>query len=524
MEKYILTNENIAAVCDTIEKSLGNYQVERHEALRIKLTLEEILLEYQARFGENALCSIRCVKRISSIRMEVTIQGNEYDLFSKMEEEDEVIRSLLTEIGIVPTWSYKHGRNHIVFTAKKKPVSDTMKLVLAILLAILAGIGLGVLPKEVSKGINDYFLTPVTDTLMGLISAVSGPLIFFSVLGSICSMGNIENFGKIGSKILKSIVSRMFLLNCLVFVISYFLYKVEFGIGGNSNFSQVLDLIYGIVPANLLEPFVTGNPMQLIFIAVMVGIAMLTLSSRVAAVFSLVEQISSIVQTIMVGLSSILPVMIFVLFTGMISGGNREVMIDSWKMLLLSIILMIIFYVINLLQIAVRKKVSPRLLFKKACPTFLILLTTASSAAAFSTNIKDSTEKLGIRKQLAEFGIPLGQVLFMPDVLILLCGMEITFAVSCGLPITLPWFMIAFLSNLLVAFALPPIPGGMMMGFTILFTQLGIPMEMMGIALAISSITDFPGTAVNVSSWQISLLDVADELNMLDHEVLKKQI
>lgn len=143
--------------------------------------------------------------------------------------------------------------------------------------------------------------------------------------------------------------------------------KVEFGNGGNTNFSQVLDLIYGIVPTNLLEPFVTGNPMQLIFIAVMVGIAMLTLSSRVAIVFSLVEQISSIVQTIMVGLSSILPVMIFVLFTGMISGGNLEVMIDSWKMLLLSIILMIIFYVINLLQIAVRKKVSPRLLFKKAC-------------------------------------------------------------------------------------------------------------------------------------------------------------
>ena len=60
------------------------------------------------------------------------------------------------------------------------------------------------------------------------------------------------------------------------------------------------------------------------------------------------------------------------------------------------------------------------------------------------------------------------------------------------------------------------------MGLTVVFTQLGIPLEMMGIALAICSITDFPGTALNVSGWQLTLIDVADQLDMLDHDVLKK--
>ena len=157
-----------------------------------------------------------------------------------------------------------------------------------------------------------------------------------------------------------------------------------------------MELVFGIVPTNLFDPFVTGNALQIIFIAIMIGLAMLTLSTRVNGIFSMVEQVTAIIQTIMAGLSSMMPILIFTLFTGMIT-------------------------------------------------------------------------------------------------------------------------------NLLVAFAVPPIPGGMMMGFTIVFTQLGLPLELMGIALAISTITDFPGTALNVSSWQLGLIDVADSLDMLDHDVLRSE-
>ena len=55
------------------------------------------------------------------------------------------------------------------------------------------------------------------------------------------------------------------------------------------------------------------------------------------------------------------------------------------------------------------------------------------------------------------------------------------------------------------------------------FAQLGIPMEVMGIALAINAITDFPCTAGNVSIWQLTMIDVADSLNMLDKEALRRR-
>ena len=68
-----------------------------------------------------------------------------------------------------------------------------------------------------------------------------------------------------------------------------------------------------------------------------------------------------------------------------------------------------------------------------------------------------------------------------------------------------------------------PAWNGAMMGFTVVFAQLGIPMEVMGIALAINAITDFPCTACNVSSWQLTMIDVADSLDMLDKETLHKK-
>ena len=523
MEKYIFSNIQIDRASEEAEKALAAYGVERREALRLKLTFEEVLLQYQEKFGEDASFRVRCSNRCSTIRVEIIVTGEAFDPMAKSEQDADVLRGLLAGLGLAPVWSYKNGKNHVVFLSKKKPLSGTVKMIGALTLAIATGLLLNLLPVGISAKVNDYLLTPVTDAVLGLISAVAGPLIFLSVLGSICSMGNMETMGKIGSKTVKIILLYMSVIGICITALGSLFYHVEWGNGGTSDFVQIMDLIYDIIPSNLFEPFVTGNTLQLIFIAIMVGLAMLALSARVSGVFSLVEQLSAIAQTVMTGLSASLPVLIFFIFTGMISNGNLITVLQSWKMILIIFLLMAGYYVTNLLRIAVTKKISPLLLFKKAYPTFLIAFTTASSAAAFSGNIRDSVSKLGIDRKLAEFATPLGQVLFMPGVVTMFFGMEIGFAESYGMPITVPWLILALITNILLAFAVPPVSGGMVMGFTIAFTQLGIPMEILGIALAIDAILDFPCTACDISGWQLTMIDVADSLNMLDREVLHKE-
>ncbi len=145
------------------------------------------------------------MKRLLTIKVELIVAGRVYNPLEKDEEEN-AINGILAGIGLSPSYGYRNGKNHIIFIPKKKPLSSTVKMGVAIGLAIIAGILLKLLPEGIRAGANEYVLTPVTDAFMGLISAVSVPLIFLSILGSICSMGNMETLGKIGSKTIKVIL------------------------------------------------------------------------------------------------------------------------------------------------------------------------------------------------------------------------------------------------------------------------------------------------------------------------------
>lgn len=313
----------------------------------------------------------------------------------------------------------------------------------------------------------------------------------------------------------------MGLVNLFFTAIAVLFFKVSSGGGGSSNFSQILGMIYDIVPGNLLEPFLEGNALQLIFLGAIFGIAMLMLSSKVGKIFGIVEQLSAIIQTVMSGLSALLPIAIFSIFTNMILSGEFTKLLGSWKAILIILLLYAVYIVFMVLWTSLKKKVPLKLLIKKILPTFMIALTTASSAAAFPTNTRDARKELGIDQKLVEFGIPLGQVLFKPGFVSLLIVMQLSFTEAGSSPVTLTWLILAYIINLLLSFATPPVPGGALMAFTVAFTQLGVPMEMMGVAIAIDTILDFPATAINTTGWQLTLIDAADSLKMLDKEKLR---
>ena len=172
MEQYNFSNSSIDLACEEVGIFLTSAGVEKREALRIKLTFEEMLLEYQEKFGEEASFKVKCVKRFFSIKVELNVPGQVYNPLEKNEHEN-AIYGILSGIGLAPSYGYRNGNNTIVFTPKKKPVSGTVKTGVAILLAVICGLLLNALPEGIRVGANDYFLTPLTDAFMGFISAVS---------------------------------------------------------------------------------------------------------------------------------------------------------------------------------------------------------------------------------------------------------------------------------------------------------------------------------------------------------------
>ena len=195
--------------CEEVGKFLVSSGVERREAQWGTLSFEEVLKEYREKFGEESGFRIRLIKRLSTVKVELVIQGEAYNPLVKNNDDDEELPRLPASIGLAPSWNYKNGKNYIVFASKKKPISSTVKIFAAIVLSVFAGLILNLLSDSVRAGVSDHFLTPVTNAFFGAISAVSTPFIFMSVLSSICSMGDTDTRGRIGKKTLSAIFGYM---------------------------------------------------------------------------------------------------------------------------------------------------------------------------------------------------------------------------------------------------------------------------------------------------------------------------
>lgn len=519
-----LTNENIDLAAAQAEEFLRGCGLEGKDCLRLRLTIEETLLKYQEATGPDGLFSIRCVKRLGRSRIELAFPGERLDPALSQEETDsEVLRGLLAGMGAAPSWQYKNGVNLVSFAPPRKKPSQVLTLLASIVLAVVCGLLGLLLPEEARLFLSQDLVSPLFNTFMGLLTAVAGPMIFLSVTWGIYSIGDTATLGRIGSKM----IGRFLVISLLVGVgmLGLFLPFFSLSRSGNAsfNFRELLEMVLDIIPGNFFTPFTEGNPLQIIFVAVLIGLALLVLGSKTTVAASFIEQSNYIVQLIMEGISALVPLFVFGSIFTMILNKNFAALAGAYKWPLLVLLGETVLVAVYLLMVSIRKKVGIGMLMKKLFPTFLICLSTASSSAAFSTNVETCEKDLGIDKRIVNFGIPLGQVVFMPGAITMFLAAGLCMGELYHVEMSPGWLVSALLIAVVLAVAAPPVPGGALTCYTMLFTQLNVPTEAITIAITLNIIMDFVATAVNVLCLQTELVELAGGLEMLDTEALRQR-
>ena len=146
------------------EKYLKKRGCESKELLRIKLSIEEVLICYQQRLGEEAEFTLDTGAGFGRSKIRLTIPGAEADPFADagaFYDEDLFIRNVLNQMGKLPRWYYRRGRNEIIFTTDKKKAPKWMKLVIAIAAAVLFGFIVSVLPEALRILLRDGIIAPL---------------------------------------------------------------------------------------------------------------------------------------------------------------------------------------------------------------------------------------------------------------------------------------------------------------------------------------------------------------------------
>ena len=524
MSKYTLNYTNIDAVSDLVTQFLTGEGVSAKDALRTRLSVEEILLKYLGHFGEDKPFEVVTARRFRTLRIELQIAGESIDPFA-MDGDDgsAILSSLLANYGLAPVWRYKNGKNVVTFTAKKhKRLSQAAQMGVAIASALLLSVICKLLPPGVANFITGDVITPVFNTFMGLMSAIAGPIIFLSVVWGICGIGDMATFGRIGKKMIGRFLIDSVIIGAAGTLFCTLFFKMSTSGTTAFAFSDLYQMILDIIPGNFVEPFLEGNSLQVIFIAFVVGMTMLFLGDRIPVVVSFIDQTNAIMQTIMSTVSSFIPFFVFGSVLNMTVGNNFAMVTRSYKLIMVMLLSDLVLMAAYLVLVGLSKKTNPVKLAKKLIPTFVIGLTTASSVAAFQTNVTTCEKNLGIDKKLVDIGIPLGQVIYMPGAILLFLCAAFGMAESFAIAITPVWILTCMIISVVLAIAAPPIAGAALTCYTILFLQLGVPNDAIAVIIALNVILEFVATAVNLFCLQTAMVEISGDLDLLDADCLRK--
>ena len=232
---------------------------------------------------------------------------------------------------------------------------------------------------------------------------------------------------------------------------------------------------------------------------------------------------SLVIQLVMDFINKLIPYVVFMAIVRLSWSGNINALLSPWRLMAILAVTVFILTAVVLVITAARRGVRPSILMRKCMPSFLITLTTASSAAALDTNVRICKNDLGIEESLVKFGIPLSIVMEQVatasyyTMIILFCAAE--YGVACSVP----WLLRAAFTAAILALSTPPVPGGCTIAYTLMMKQMGIPMQALAVILAIDPIVDFFVTSFDVLNGQLTLVDVAAVSGKIDTDALMRR-
>lgn len=523
-EEVCLDPQGIDRLSQLLSDQLSQAGVERREVLRLRLAIEDILGLWMRQLGEGVgTCTFRCVSRLGRRSIQVLLPGGRMD--PAQAEEGLLFSSLLAQAGLNPVYSYHDGMNCLTLSlARPRRLNPILQLVLAILAAVGCGTVCLLLPQPVQAAASGV-VSPLFSTLMGILQTLAGPMIFLGVCWGIVNMGDVQVLGRIGKTVLGRFVGGIFLTTGVTAAVLVWCFLPENGVSaaGGGAAGHIYEMLLGIIPANLLTPFTEGNSLQIICLAICTGLVLLVLGEKTATVRAFVEQANSMVQFAMEVVSRYIALFVFVSIFSLILSTDLAGLGGVVKGLLLGIVACVIWPLFYSLSVALRMKVSWPMVLHKLLPTYLVALSTDSSAAALGINLETCERRLGISPRLTGFGVPLGQVVYKVGAGVGFFVLALGLAEFYGVAMPLSWVVTGVLVSGLLAMAAPPVPGGSLTCYTVLLTQLGIPEEAIGLAIAGNVILGFFMTACGVSCLQSELVLVANKLGMLDRDCLARR-
>lgn len=384
---------------------------------------------------------------------------------------------------------------------------------ISILGALVLGIIAGICLQNQADFTTEY-LKPIGTIYVNLLKLLVVPVVLFSIIDGVCSLGSVKKVGSIGWKT----VVFFLITTALAIVIGLcaaYAFRGTFPVLQAPEGSEVtvevpkfMDTFVKIFPSNWLTPLVNSDMLPTIVIALLVGVGILLTGNDGKRVGDNLHSFYVVVMKIMSIVLWLTPLGVFCLMTNVVALNGASILGALGFVLLATyiayIVHMVLVYGLTLRLIA---RISPVAFIKKMFPAMTTAFTTTSSNATLPLTI-DGTNSLGCDNEVSSFVLPLGCTINMDGAAIYM-GVASVFIAKCyGIDLTMTQIITVVLTATLASIGSAGVPGAAKVMLVMVLESIGVPVEGAIILWGIDVLFDMGRTCLNVTGDSVCALAV----------------
>lgn len=386
----------------------------------------------------------------------------------------------------------------------KKKLSLPQQIIIALILGVIVGL---VCYFTQTQEFTAKFLKPFGDIFVNLLKFIVVPVVLLSMIQGILAMGDLKKVGTVGGKtvgyflgttavacIIGLVLANMFLAFDLfpTLTLGDTTYEAK-------QFDGFMSVLIGIFPTNMWGSFVNANMLQVIVIALFLGGSMLAAGEKSQLCRDFVDSAYAVIEQLMTFIISLSPIGVFTYMAWVTAMQGAEIL-GSLALVLLCAYVGYFLHAIIVYSFSAKAfaGMSPLAFFKGAVPAMIFAFTSASSTATLPVS-KECADKMGADKDISSFVLPLGATVHMDGTAIYMCVATVFLATCAGVQLTLTQLIMVVAIATLSAIGTAGTPGAGVIMLTMVLGTVGIPVDYIGLIIAVDRLFDMGRTTMNIT-------------------------
>jgi len=385
-------------------------------------------------------------------------------------------------------------------TAKKK-LSLTAKISIGLILGVLAGLAL-----QGNADIATGYIKPIGTIYLNLIKMIVVPVVLLSIVQGIVSLQDVRKVGSIGIRTV-----AYYLCTTAIAVTLGLLFANLLNVGAGYTLPtealtyeakaapSFIDTIVNIFPSNAVTPLVNATMLQVIVIAIFFGFGVILAGEKGHLAAQVIESFAEVAFRIMDMIIQLSAIGVFALICPVVAENGPAVLLPLLKVILVAYTGYIVHSVL-VYSTSVRIFAGMSLLtfFRGMSRPMMFAFSSASSVGVLPFNL-EATEKMGVRKEIASFVLPLGATVNMDGTAIYQGVCAIFIAQIFGIDLNLSQQLTIILTATLASIGTAGVPGSGMIMLAMVLQSVGLPIEGIALVAGIDRILDMGRTVVNIT-------------------------